>query len=179
MTANALPKPPELNLRTDPNTSYEAVARVLAVLSLLQRRETQAMKRHTIPLQKVWKVHCRLEPAHKPMHYRSSPHAVIACRLQHPVSQSLDQCLAVVTACGRVLQWPHRSLLVLRHSCVQANSETNGPSLPTSSINWCRPAQRSAEPVSSNWTSPPRSAEHQVREQLVPSCYFTNRKLKD
>ena len=31
-TANALPKPPELNLRTDPNTSYEAVARVLAVI---------------------------------------------------------------------------------------------------------------------------------------------------
>ena len=29
---NALPKPPELNLRTDPNTSYEAVARVLAVI---------------------------------------------------------------------------------------------------------------------------------------------------
>lgn len=32
VTANAQPKPPELNLRTDPNTSYEAVARVLAVL---------------------------------------------------------------------------------------------------------------------------------------------------
>ncbi len=32
LAANALPKPPELNLRTDPNTSYEAVARVLAVL---------------------------------------------------------------------------------------------------------------------------------------------------
>lgn len=31
-SANALPKPPELNLRTDPNTSYEAVARVLAVI---------------------------------------------------------------------------------------------------------------------------------------------------
>ena len=30
LTANAGPKPPELNLRTDPNTSYEAVARVLA-----------------------------------------------------------------------------------------------------------------------------------------------------
>ena len=32
MAANSLPKPPELNLRTDPNTSYEAVARVLAVV---------------------------------------------------------------------------------------------------------------------------------------------------
>ena len=31
-TANARPQPPELNLRTDPNTSYEAVARVLAVI---------------------------------------------------------------------------------------------------------------------------------------------------
>jgi biopolymer transport protein ExbD len=31
-SANALTKPPELNLRTDPNTSYEAVARVLAVI---------------------------------------------------------------------------------------------------------------------------------------------------
>ena len=34
MAANSLPKPPELNLRTDPNTSYEAVARVLAVIQL-------------------------------------------------------------------------------------------------------------------------------------------------
>ena len=32
--ANALPEPPELNLRTDPNTSYEAVARILAVIQL-------------------------------------------------------------------------------------------------------------------------------------------------
>lgn len=32
LAANSLPKPPELNLRTDPNTSYEAVARVLAVI---------------------------------------------------------------------------------------------------------------------------------------------------
>ena len=32
MAANSLPKPPELNLRTNPNTSYEAVARVLAVV---------------------------------------------------------------------------------------------------------------------------------------------------
>jgi len=32
LATNARPKPPELNLRTDPNTSYEAVARVLAVI---------------------------------------------------------------------------------------------------------------------------------------------------
>ena len=32
LAANALPNPPELNLRTDPNTSYDAVARVLAVI---------------------------------------------------------------------------------------------------------------------------------------------------
>ena len=32
LSASALPKRPELNLRTDPNTSYEAVARVLAVI---------------------------------------------------------------------------------------------------------------------------------------------------
>ena len=32
LAANARPTPPELNLRTDPNTSYEAVARVLAVV---------------------------------------------------------------------------------------------------------------------------------------------------
>ncbi len=32
LAANAQQKPPELNLRTDPNTSYEAVARVLAVI---------------------------------------------------------------------------------------------------------------------------------------------------
>ncbi len=32
LAANAQPKPPDLNLRTDPNTSYEAVARVLAVI---------------------------------------------------------------------------------------------------------------------------------------------------
>ena len=30
LAANSGPKPPELNLRTDPNTSYQAVARVLA-----------------------------------------------------------------------------------------------------------------------------------------------------